>query len=630
MRTAQQLTICLWAVLSLMACSVDNDFIEPECQAIDIFAADTIEHTYPLQFECESPVYDDEVQTRATTTWSNGTTVYLRLYSTSYNSSTSSYWYPAKAVYNSGSWTITVTGSPSLTESSKCEAYYFVNPVTLSTSYVSLNHLTAIYKGTDDTSTYSHPSSSEWSVKTTLKPLTWRMRFRKATYNQSFTLPSGTSNNDLEFPSRFSIQSGDITWNSSNDISLSTNESNVGNYYYSKYIYGRFKNSTYSTSTNKLTVKYSDSESYYRNVAYNKLVAGESGYFTLPNSTNYSSLGWSKMAQTFNVTMPYTTFDAAGDYWWLEIDTDDSRSWTVTSDKSSWVHFSLTSNPPFSSASTSLTGSGKKTVYVVCSANNTTSTRTATITVSSNGLTPKTFTITQNAGSVKFDVVMEDNHRIFDPSGDWWWLDIDTDDTRSWTVTSDKSSWVHFSLTSNPPFSSSSTSLTGSGKKKVYVVCSANNTGSTRTATITVSSSGLTPKTFVISQESQASTAPFTITSVEIGNIDYDGNIINSPGTTIYSYQTQYLIPKLYLTVRTPGIYTIYFKLYMPNGSMSTGTSSPTGYTIDTSVELKSTTTSTYLYGWGSSTAGTWSSGQYHWEFWYNGQKIFDKYHTIY
>ena len=293
MRTAQQLTIGLWAVFSLMACSVEDDFVQPEPQAIDVFAADTIEHTYSLQFECEPPLYDDEAQTRATTTWNEGTTVYLRLYSTNYNYSNSSYWYPAKAVYNNGNWTITVTGSPGLTESRKCEAYYFVDPVTSSTSYVSLNHLTAIYKGTDDVSTYSHPSSSEWVVKTTLKPMTWRMRFRKLTYNQNFTLPSGTSTNELEFPTRYTIGSGVITWGNSDDISLSTNQTHSGNYYYSKYIYGRFKNSAYSTSTNKLTVKYSDSESYYRNVAFSKLVVGESGYFTLPTSSNYSSLGWS-------------------------------------------------------------------------------------------------------------------------------------------------------------------------------------------------------------------------------------------------------------------------------------------------------------------------------------------------
>ncbi len=283
-----------------MACSVEDDFVQPEPQAIDVFAADTIEHTYSLQFECEPPVYDDEAQTRATTTWNEGTTIYLRLYSTRYNSSTSSYWYPAKAVYTSGSWAITVTGSPSLTESNKCEAYYFVDPVTTSTSYVSLNHLTAIYKGTDDVSTYSHPSSNEWVVKTTLKPMTWRMRFRKLTYNQNFTLPSGTSTNELEFPTRYTIGSGVITWGNSDDISLSTNQPRSGSYYYSKYIYGRFKNSAYSTSTNKLTVKYSDSESYYRNVAFSKLAAGESGYFTLPTSSNYSSLGWSKGFQPYD------------------------------------------------------------------------------------------------------------------------------------------------------------------------------------------------------------------------------------------------------------------------------------------------------------------------------------------
>lgn len=123
---------------------------------------------------------------------------------------------------------------------------------------------------------------------------------------------------------------------------------------------------------------------------------------------------------------------------------------------------------------------------------------------------------------------------------------------------------------------------------------------------------------------------PFVINSVEVRNIDYDENVITNFGSTIYSYKTKYLQPKIYVSVNTPGSYTVYVKLYKPNGALSTGSSSPNGYSYSCPVKMYRNTTWYILSGWGNNTAGHWKAGNYRWEFWLNGEKIGEKSFKIY
>ena len=180
-------------------------------------------------------------------------------------------------------------------------------------------------------------------------------------------------------------------------------------------------------------------------------------------------------------------------------------------------------------------------------------------------------------------------------------------------------SWINISNTS------------GYGYEHVAFTVDENSDNSTRYGHIKIrTSAGLTKETEIEIAQPPTVKAPFTITKVEVANIDYDWNIINNYGSKIYSYQTKYLAPRIYVSVYTPGTYTIYTKLYDPNGKLVYGTSSPAGYTFKEDVALKSTTSYVNLGGWGKNTSGSYSSGQYRWEFWYNGEKIGEKSFTIY
>ena len=110
---------------------------------------------------------------------------------------------------------------------------------------------------------------------------------------------------------------------------------------------------------------------------------------------------------------------------------------------------------------------------------------------------------------------------------------------------------------------------------------------------------------------------PFLITKFEVANVDYDGNIIQDFGVTVWDNKSKYLKPRI--TVKPlsgAGKYTVTVKLYQ-NNKLSTGTnSSDYSYTNEISVSGQSGQV-IYLMGWGSNTAGHWSAGNYRFEVWY-------------
>lgn len=110
---------------------------------------------------------------------------------------------------------------------------------------------------------------------------------------------------------------------------------------------------------------------------------------------------------------------------------------------------------------------------------------------------------------------------------------------------------------------------------------------------------------------------PFIITKVEVGNVDYDGNIVQDYGVTVWDNKSKYLKPRI--TVKPlsgAGKYTVTVKLYQ-NNILSTGSnSSDYSYTNEISVSGQSGQV-IYLSGWGSNTAGHWSAGNYRFEIWY-------------
>ena len=223
--------------------------------------------------------------------------------------------------------------------------------------------------------------------------------------------------------------------------------------------------------------------------------------------------------------------------------------------------------------------------------------------------------------TVQFEASM--NITNYSASGDWWYLEVKAGSSQSWTI-SKSNSWVHLGSSY-----SSSYTYSGKGNESVKIYVDANSSSYSRSSKLTVKC-GTKTKSITITQDGNSDKVPFVINSVEVGNIASDGSVINDFGSKIYSYQTKYLKPKLYIKVNTPGTYTLYVKLYDASGKLRTGANSPSGYSYSTTGTLYSNTTWWKLNGWGNDRAGYWGAGQYRWEFWYSGEKIGEKSFTIY
>lgn len=122
---------------------------------------------------------------------------------------------------------------------------------------------------------------------------------------------------------------------------------------------------------------------------------------------------------------------------------------------------------------------------------------------------------------------------------------------------------------------------------------------------------------------------PFIITKLEVANTDENSKVIQDYGETIWDFKTKYLTPRITVKpIKSTGTYTVYVKLYK-DGSLSTGTSSPSGYTYSSKVTISGNSSQVFtLSGWGSKTAGNWSMGEYRFEIWYDdyciGSKTFN------
>ena len=301
------LNIGLTLVVGLLfvACSQNEDLLPPKTSQMQNGF-----YVYPLEFNCEAPGYDAGTTRAVTYDWKNGTSLFARFKS-------GSTYYLGFVTYTSKGWNlISTTDFLETANSETCELYYFQEEngdyyyMNLDTGYldiynngsfvkstnikwdegISLSETTAIYSTT--TATYALYPNVGFTVKASLQPKTWRMRF-SGTNGTTITLPG--SDNDIYHYSEFSLStsSAHFTLTSSRDLTLKVN----GNY--TPYIYGSFKS---SSSDNKITVK-NDKDIYTRTFNGSNLKAGSSGYFTIPTASNYSSNGWTKLATTQEVTL---------------------------------------------------------------------------------------------------------------------------------------------------------------------------------------------------------------------------------------------------------------------------------------------------------------------------------------
>ena len=124
---------------------------------------------------------------------------------------------------------------------------------------------------------------------------------------------------------------------------------------------------------------------------------------------------------------------------------------------------------------------------------------------------------------------------------------------------------------------------------------------------------------------------PIIITDIKVGNVDYDSNVETDYGSQIYSKYTMYLQPQItYMGMNPWQSITLKVKWYTPDGRLSTGNSSPSGFSQSGSLYVCSGSNTTTLIGWGNSNKGNWSSGTYRIEIWYEDVCLRAENFTIY
>lgn len=132
-------------------------------------------------------------------------------------------------------------------------------------------------------------------------------------------------------------------------------------------------------------------------------------------------------------------------------------------------------------------------------------------------------------------------------------------------------------------------------------------------------------------QQKVGDSYPIIISDIEIANSYKGGNIETNFGNTIYSSNTMYLKPRITYYGISSGTKTLKVKWFKPDGTMSSGSSSPYGFSQSDEHYLYSGSDNTLtLSGWGNENKGHWRAGNYRIEIWYGNTCLKSKSFTIY
>lgn len=203
-----------------------------------------------------------KVQTRATSSsWNDGDKIYI----TFYNGSTI---VPGEASYSSASgWSVSYDGDLATGNNLKCEARYFVNATSSSSSLVSLNSNSEIYEDLNATYAYSNGSLTVTAI---LSPKTGRIRFTGKSGEKIYTT-------GISVYTTFSPAIN--TFSTSNAMITSTVASNGS----TPYIYGSF------TDNDRSLGLVGSDYAFTRTCTSSMLNVGESGYMAIPSESSHNN-----------------------------------------------------------------------------------------------------------------------------------------------------------------------------------------------------------------------------------------------------------------------------------------------------------------------------------------------------
>ena len=116
-------------------------------------------------------------------------------------------------------------------------------------------------------------------------------------------------------------------------------------------------------------------------------------------------------------------------------------------------------------------------------------------------------------------------------------------------------------------------------------------------------------------------TSSLVINNIEFGSSYKGGATKDEFGSVLYAREIPYL--NLRISYKSYSAATVYVKILDPDGKLSTGTSSPEGYT--TTYTLSPQSSGTFVSGWGNEEMTVYRPGYYTVELWHEGRKIYSK-----
>lgn len=126
--------------------------------------------------------------------------------------------------------------------------------------------------------------------------------------------------------------------------------------------------------------------------------------------------------------------------------------------------------------------------------------------------------------------------------------------------------------------------------------------------------------------------SPINIQRTEFCNA-VDGKIIDDWGATLYASKVKYIHARITYSnpSNTPYSADLYVKIYEPDGTLMSGTSSPEGYTYSSNIFTKGGSNNTIELGsWGNKEGNAFSTGKYLFEVWQKGKKLYETALTLF
>ena len=228
-----------------------------------------------MVFDCDITSYDGTTRATTASAWENGDIVYL------YFRGNNSAYGQAEYISSSKKWKVTCDKALAEATNNSCYVWFGkgINPKE-NGGYKYYNYMTEAYHATNGQYTYTNNGIY---INATLAPKGWRLRF-KGTAGTQIRISGPNIYYELYETSNYS--SGFYAYSGSIELTVKSDG-------YTDYFIG--STSTSTTSIN--LINYTTGEAYTRYFDDNTLKSGESGYFTLPTSSNLR--GWTRTTSNF-------------------------------------------------------------------------------------------------------------------------------------------------------------------------------------------------------------------------------------------------------------------------------------------------------------------------------------------